>query len=895
MQLSEHARPDGWLTPAQRITAERIARETAARVNAAAQASAVPPSAPVTEEDTQTEKPLDGTRSAAPPDDRSPPIKTGPSKPVVRSPSRRGRSVFGWFTGFLGVLGAPLQLLALGLLGAGLFASIHVQELPGIESILEVKYEAPLQVFSRDGALLAEFGVERRRPVEYHDIPPIVINAFLAAEDSRFFDHGGVDATGIARAFLNLASTGTKAQGGSTITMQVTRNFLLSSEKTFQRKLAEVLLTLKVERELTKEQILGLYLNQIFFGHRAYGISAAASVYYDKDLKALTPAEAAMLAGIPKAPTTNNPVTNPQRALERRNYILGRMLELGYIDKDEYDVAVLTPDLAKLRRREPDLEAGYVAEMARQAVIEYYGGTALSEGLRVTTTIESPLQSAAQDAVRAALRAYDRRHGYYGAEAKVDLAGATQADMDVYLQSVTRLPDLTPGLVTTASASSAEVYLGGDRRIDLNLKQVAWAQEFRNANWRGPKPKRVTDVLAAGDLIRLRQDSDGRWELAQKPRVAGALISIAPQDGAVRALVGGYSFNESKFNRAIDMRRQPGSSFKPFVYAAALNKGWTPASLIKDEAIKVAGEPGWTPRNADLKELGPIRMRRALALSRNLASINLLQSVGIEEAQAYIRNFGFDIDALPLGLSLALGTGEMSPASLAEGYAVFANGGYHVKPYFIQRVETREGQVLFESNAPRSCADCWFKSEGNPARVEGTQQSQAAPQVIDPRIAYQMTSLLREVIETGTGGRAKELKRNDVVGKTGTTNDVRDSWFAGYQADFVTIAWMGFDDFEKLGRGEEGGRAALGMWIDFMAIALDGHPIAKLEPPPGMVRIRVDPTRGTETKSKSGIAEVVNVDHRNALGGPEPIKFSGRGSRDTSVRRTAPRVMDDLF
>ena len=819
-----------------------------------------------------------------------------------RRASPRSRSVFGWFFGFLGVLGAPLQLVALGLLGAGVFVSVHAPELPSVESLRQVQFEEPLRVFSSDGGLIAEFGIERRRPVAYEDIPPLVVNAFLATEDARFFEHGGVDAIGIMRALLSFASTGTKAQGGSTITMQVTRNFLLTSEKTFQRKLAEVLLTLQVERTLTKDQILDLYLNQIFFGHRAYGISAAAALYYNKELDQLTPAEAAMLAGIPKAPSSNNPVTNPERALERRNYILSRMLELGQIDREEYEIAVLTPDMARLHRRQPDLDAGYVAEMARQTVVEHYGEAALSQGYKVTTTIDARLQTAAQAAVRRALRDYDRRHGYRGAEAKIDLDGATEADMDVYLENVTRIPDLTPGLVTRASSGEAEIYIGSGRRVELGLKQVAWAQEFRNANWRGPRPRRVTDVLAVGDLVRLQHDGPGQgekvsWELGQMPSVAGALVSIAPQDGAVRALVGGYAFNASKFNRALDMRRQPGSSFKPFIFAAALHEGWTPASLIKDESVKLTGDQDWNPRNSDRKEMGPIRMRRALALSRNLAAINLLQSVGLEDAQNYIRAFGFALDAMPLGLSMALGTGEMSPMKLAEGYAVFANGGFHVTPYFIQRIESGDGQVLFESQAPRSCSDCWYRYGDDSARVQGTQTGAPAPQVIDPRIAYQITSLLREVVEAGTGTRAKKLNRQDIVGKTGTTNDVRDSWFAGYQADFVTIAWMGFDDFEKLGRGEEGGRAALGMWVDFMGTALENLPIAKLDPPPGMVQVRVDPTRGTETKAKSGILEMVNKEFSNALLGPEPVRVAGptKKKADTSVRRSAPRVMDDLF
>lgn len=766
-------------------------------------------------------------------------------------------------------------------------------------SLREVKLEQPLRVYSSDGALMAEFGVERRRPVPYEQMPPLLVDAFLATEDSRFFEHGGVDAIGVARAMLNLASTGEKSQGASTITMQVARNFFLTSEKTFQRKLAEVLLTLQIERALTKDQILDLYLNQIFFGHRAYGVSAAASLYYDKTLDQLTAAEAAMLAGIPKAPSTNNPIANPERALERRNYILGRMRELGFIDDQEYQIAILTPDLARLHRPQPDLEAGYVAEMARQAIEQHYGEAALNQGYRVTTTIESRLQTAAQSAVRLALRDYDRRHGYRGAEAELDLTGASEADLDAYLEAVSRLPDLTAGVVTAVASGRAEVYLGHGQRITLGLGQVDWAREFRSADRRGPRPRRLDDVLAVGDLIRVEQDAKGRWSLSQNPDVSGALVAIAPQDGAVRALVGGYSFTASKFNRAVDMRRQPGSSFKPFVFAAALNEGWTPASLLSDVTVKVPGQPGWNPRNADRKEMGPIRMRKALALSRNLASINLLQSVGIEDARSYMTAFGFDVATMPAGLSLALGTLEMSPIKLAEGYAVLANGGYRVMPYFIQRIESADGQIIFEANPARACDDCWYRYGKNDAHPRPLLEGPAAARVIDPRIAYQITSLLREVIESGTGTRAKQLKRSDIVGKTGTTNDVRDSWFAGYQADFVTIAWMGFDDFERLGRGEEGGRAALGMWVDFMGSALDGLPIATLEPPPGMVAVRVDPNRGTPTKARGGILEMVSEEYRDALQGPEPVRFAGSATgsaaKDTSVRRSAPRVMDDLF
>ncbi len=828
----------------------------------------------------------------------------GSSGPVRRRTPRAPRSIFGWLTYFLRPLGASVTFLALGLFGAAMFVQLTLPELPDVGAGLrDVQLVEPLRVYSADGALMAEFGIERRRLVAFADLPPRLIDAFLATEDSRFFEHGGVDVVGMGRALLSYASTGIKSQGGSTITMQVTRNFFLSPEKTFRRKLAEVLLALHVEQTLSKQEILELYLNQIFFGHRAYGVAAAADLYYGKQLTELTLPQMAMLAGLPKAPSSNNPISNPVRAMERRNYILGRMLELGYISKPEYESAVVEPDTARLHGPQVDLEAGYVAEMVRQEIVEHYGEAALDKGFRVTTTVDSRLQRAAQDALRKALRQYERRHGYRGPEAKVDLTGASEADMDAYLEDVARIPDLEPGLVTAIERGVARVYMGGGRVVELGLSQVSWAREFRNAGWRGPAPRRVSDVLEVGDLIRVRKSDKGRWELSPIPGVTGVLVSIAPRDGAVLALASGYSFNESNFNRAVDMRRQPGSSFKPFIYAAAMNEGWTPASLLKDEGVKVPKGVRWNPKNSDGKEMGPIRMRKALALSRNLATINLLQSVGLEDAQAYIRKFGFDLDAVPLGLTMALGTGETSPMKMAEGYAVFANGGYHVLPHFIVRIQDGDGQTLFEADPPRACSDCWYRvGDSPPARTEGTAQTNLAEQAIDPRIAYQITSLLREVVERGTGTRAKRLKRSDIVGKTGTTNDVRDSWFAGYQADLVTVAWMGFDAFHKLGRGEEGGRAALSMWADYMEDALKDRPIAKLEMPPGMVRVRVDGNLGTETKSKGGLTEEVMEEYRLMLLGPEPEQYAGSAKATTTKKKTAaapkrsaPKVVDDLF
>jgi len=800
------------------------------------------------------------------------------------------------------LLAAPLQLLLLALLGGGLYLGVILPELPDVEQLRDVHFKEPLQVYSADGALIGEFGIQRRQPVAYADIPPLVIQAFLATEDSRFFEHGGIDFNGLVRAVLNFAVTGEKSQGGSTISMQVVRNFFLTPEKSFRRKLTEALLTLHLEQALTKEEILELYLNQIFFGHRAYGISAAAALYYNKPLDALTLAEAAMLAGIPKAPSTLNPVTDPVRARERRDYILGRMRELGFITAEQYRAALASPDAARLHGTEIELDAGYVAEMARLEIIKHFGEEAVSRGYRVITTIESPLQQAAQQAVRKALHDYDERHGYRGAEARVSPETLTTDELESVLAERPEIPGLAAGLVLSTGAREAEIYLGQGERVRLGLDAVAWARPYRRLNVRGSRPHRVDQVLAAGDLIRLRREpgTQGRerWVLSQRPPVSGALVALAPRDGAVRALVGGYAFAESKFNRALDMRRQPGSSFKPFIHAAALHEGWTPASLVRDAALPLPQARGWNPKNADHKELGPIRLRKALALSRNLATINLLHSVGVANAQAYLERFGFGAEALPSGLSLALGTGELSPLKLAEGYAVFANGGYHVTPWFIQRIEDGEGRLLFEANPPRACDDCWYqRANAGAALTRGLRSAPLAEQVIDPRIAFQITSMLRSVIEQGTARRALELDRADIVGKTGTTNEMRDAWFAGFQAELVSVAWMGFDDFSSLGRGEFGGVGALGMWMEFMREALRNEPEAVLEAPAGMVRVRIDPDRGIETQAPTGMPEWIRVEYLQRLLGPEPVRMAN--SEPDTPTEPAPgsgtRLLDDLF
>ena len=835
------------------------------------------------------------------------PVKTASRQATPRNPRR---SILGALPGRAGlaVLAGIMNLAMAGGLVLAAFVAVTQSDLPTPDMLKEMRLQEPLRVYAADGGLMAEYGIERRSAVPFNAIPPLMVKAFLATEDTRFFEHDGVDLKGIARAVMSFVRTGERTQGGSTITMQVARNFFLSREKTFQRKFAELLLSIHIEHSFTKQEILERYLNKIFFGHRAYGVSAAAALYYGKQLDELNLAEMAMLAGLPKAPSANNPISNPQRAQERRNYILQRMRDLDYITQEQFRTASEFVDQARLHRKGVDLEAGYAAEMVRRNMVARLGEDAYLQGYQVTTTIEPRLQRAAQGAVRKALRAYDRRHGYHGAEAKYEVAGADDEQLDLLLEAVTRLPHLTAGIVVWASAKTAQVYVGEGKRIVLRLGQVGWARPFRNENWRGRAPRKVADTVAMGDLIRLRRNKKGTWELSQAPSVTGALVALSPLDGAIQAVVGGYYFEDSKFNRAVDARRQPGSSFKPFVYAAALDQGYTPASLVRDEPVSVryGRRRVWRPQNADHRNLGRIRMRVALTLSRNLASIHLLKRVGVEEARNYMQRFGFALEALPGGLSLALGTAEVSPLKMAGAYALFANGGFQVKPYFISRIENSDGEVVFEANLPRACVDCWARYQGSSAKTAalGRTDGPLAERVLAPGLVYEITSMMQDVIKHGTGRKALGLRRKDLAGKTGTTNKVRDSWFCGFQKDVVTVAWMGYDKFRPLGKRETGGQAGLGMWVDFMRKALKNKPRAILKPPRGMVRVRVSKASGRRVRS-GGVVEWVRAEYAHALQGPKPVAYVGGGEagknnksgRASSARakQSAPRVIDDLF
>jgi len=786
-----------------------------------------------------------------------------------------------------------------------------VPRLPSIATLEDVRLQVPLRVYTTGGELISEFGEKRRVPVEVSEVPRQMVNAFLAAEDDRFYEHPGVDWQAILRAAIHLLRTGEKAQGGSTITMQVARNFFLTREKTYARKINEILLALKIERELDKPEILELYLNKIYLGHRAYGVGAAARVYYGAPLEELTLPQVAMIAGLPKAPSRLNPVTGSERAIERRNYVLGRMLAQGFIDKSDYEAARRAPITASLHAPKVEVEAPYVAEMVRSEMVGRYGEEAYTSGLEVYTTIRARLQRAANAAVRRNLIAYDERHGYRGPEHHFELSGPIgEAEARELLAAFPVLAGTRPALVVAVEDDGAELVGAQRRRIRLDMTALRWARPYETANRRGPRPDSAADVLAVGDVVRVRRvpaaESAGtvgpprlRWRLAQLPAVEGALVSVDPRDGAILALVGGLDFRQSKFNRVTQARRQPGSNFKPFIYSAALEAGYTAASFVNDAPI-VFDAPGlesvWRPENYSGKYYGPTRLRQALAKSRNLISIRLLRSIGIETAIEHAARFGFDPKELPHNLSLSLGSGELSPLELVLGYAVLANGGYRVEPYFIERVQTDKGEVLMEAEPLRVCYRCEQTPVELEAEPESIEQLQAlvqeqgparrAKRVIPADNAWIMGSMLRDVIRQGTGRKALSLGRSDLAGKTGTTNEQKDAWFSGFNARIVTTVWVGFDQSRTLGRSETGARAALPMWIDYMDVALDGMPESVVDQPAGLVTRRIDPSTGAPASAGDANAIFETFRRENV---PEQTQISGGASRDQ------PLMPEQLF
>jgi len=738
--------------------------------------------------------------------------------------------------------------LVLSFSGAFLYLS---PGLPSVESLRSIQLQIPLRVYSTDGKLIAEFGEMRRSPIRFEDIPPDFIRALLAAEDDNFANHYGVDFTSLVRAATQLLASGHIQTGGSTITMQVAKNFFLTNERSFSRKINEILLALQIERELSKNEILELYVNKIYLGNRAYGVEAAAQVYYGKSIRDHSLAQLAMIAGLPKAPSRYNPLVNPQRSMERRDWILGRMYKLGAIDKARYDAALAEPIDARHHVQPIELNAPYIAEMARAEMVGRYGSDAYTEGFRVITTVPSQLQDAASAALHEGLIAYDQRHGFRGPETR--LPGLTR---EAWLQELAKhksIGGLQPAIVTQVEKSGIMVLLRNGEEQPVAWDSMKWARPFLNTNSLGPRPQKPADVAQIGDLVRVEPDKEsGALLFRQIPAAQSALVSLDPQDGAIRALVGGFSFEQSNYNRAAQAKRQPGSSFKPFIYSAALDAGFTASSLVNDAPIvfQEAGmEEAWRPKNDNNTFLGPIRLREALYKSRNLVSIRVLQTIGIDYALDYISAFGFNKQELPRNLSLALGTAGLTPLEIAGGWSVFANGGRKIQPYLIQRIESRDGKTLFTANPPRTPERLQLVEEQNASLLLEEPNAEvvkpvAAEQIIDERTAYIMTSMLQDVIKRGTGRRALALGRGDLAGKTGTTNESKDSWFSGYNADYMTTVWVGFDQPESLGRHEYGGTVALPIWMSYMGAALKDKPDHLPPEPAGLLSLRVDPLSG---------------------------------------------------
>ena len=724
--------------------------------------------------------------------------------------------------------------LGLAVLVVAFAAVVAFPNLPSLDALTDYRPKVPLRVFSADGKLIGEFGEERRAVVKIDAVPDLMKKAILAAEDDRFYEHGGVDYLGVIRAAASNFSVGGARQGASTITMQVARNFFLSREKTFTRKFHEALLAFKIEASLTKDQILELYINQIFLGQRAYGFATAAQTYFGKSLDQLEIAEMAMLAGLPKAPSRFNPVVNPQRARLRQQYVLRRMNALGYIDATQFAQAEKYVMPARREGTETTVHADYVAEMVRQVMYERFRDEAYTRGLRVHTTVVSEHQLAAYMAVRRGVIAYDRRHGFRGPERFVDLpANYTDEQLEDLLQDDPDSEGLFPAIVLQIDDKSAVVYRRGLGRVTVAGEGLRFAQ--RTIGEQAPLKQR----LRPGAVVRLQRDEKSNWYITQLPQVEASLVAVDPSDGAIRALVGGFDFNRTQFNHVTQAIRQPGSSFKPFIYSAALERGFTAGTVVNDAPLtfgaRETGSEPWEPKNYDGKYDGPMRIRTALARSKNLVTIRVLQAIGTQYAQDYITKFGFDPKLHPPYLTMALGAGAVTPLQMAAGYAVFANGGFRVAPFLIRRIEDAKGAVLFEAT---------------PAVAnEGSER------VIDERNAFMMTSLMQDVVRAGTATRAMSLGRSDLAGKTGTTNDFLDAWFVGYQPGLVAVSWIGFSTPRTLGSGETGGTAALPMWISYMAVALKGVPERPLVPPEGVAIARIDPATGLRDTSAGGISE----------------------------------------
>jgi len=720
-----------------------------------------------------------------------------------------------WFYSAL----AALAVTILPFLLLSLAALLTYPTLPSLEILTEYRPNIPLRVYSAEGVLIGEFGKERRALVKINEVPELMKNAILAAEDERFYEHGGVDYIGVIRAAISNFTSGGVKQGASTITMQVARNFFLTKEKTLSRKFNEMMLAFKIEHNLSKDEILELYVNQIYLGQRAYGFTTASQVYFGKSMNQLSPAEMAMLAGLPKAPSIFNPVVNPKRAKLRQQYVLRRMHELNYIDTATFEAAQIAPIIAKRGSQEFAVKSDYLAEMVRQVMFDRYQDDAYTQGFSVYTTIRQTDQKAAYESLRRGVIEYDRRHGYRGPEGFINLHDNIGEEfLEEALQEVSDNDDLLPAVVQSVSPKSITAYVKGGQIATISGDDLKFVQQTL-----GDKLSQ-NQRIRVGSLIRVQLDEKAQWQIGQLPQVESSFVSANPRDGAIYALVGGFDFNRNQFNHVTQAWRQPGSSFKPFIYSAALEKGFTPASIINDaplviDAAETGNEP-WYPKNYDDKFEGPMRMRQGLIKSKNLVSVRILQAIGPVYARDYITKFGFDKEKHGAYLTMALGAGSVTPMQMLGAYSIFANGGYKITPYFIQRIEDAQGKILEQAGPIRAGID--------------------AERVIDVRNAYSMVSMMQDVVRHGTAIRAMQLGRQDLAGKTGTTSDSLDAWFCGFHPTLVGISWIGFDNPHSLGDKETGGGAALPMWMGYIEKILPNLPEAVYTMPGNMVAARIN-------------------------------------------------------
>jgi penicillin-binding protein 1A len=767
--------------------------------------------------------------------------------------------------------------------------------LPSPQVMRSVEFQVPLRIYTRNGGLIAQIGEQRRIPATYEQIPDLVKHAFLAAEDDRFFEHHGIDYLGVVRAALVDTISGHKTQGASTITMQTARNVFLTLDKSIRRKLQETFVTYEMEHEFSKQEILGLYLNVIFLGQRAYGVAAASETYFGKPLDELTVAEAATLAGLPKAPSTYNPIVNPAAATGRRSYVLRRMLDVGFIDAATAEASNKEPMQARAHAPLYDVEAPYIAEMARLQVRQQFGAAAESAGYKVYTTIDGRLQAAANRAVRIGLIEYDRRHGFRGPVGHVNLTAEGRPEqLDGMVDEYSSIGELSPAVVVSVADKAVRVYAKSHGFAQIDWDGMSWARKVGTGEVLGPPPKTAADIVARGDIVYVIANNSGVAQLGQIPEAQSALVAMDPDDGGVAALVGGLDYYTNKYNRAVQARRLPGSGFKPFLYSAALDNGFTPASVLLDAPVVLEGdgiEASWRPENSHKEFGGPTRLREALVRSRNLVSIRLLRELGIPYATDYVSRFGFDKRALPQNLTLALGTVQATPLEVATGYSVFANGGFRVMPYYIDRIENAAGQVVWQAKPKEACELCEKPVDLGDLQqgISPTEQLQAADtlrggrgplppdqlaeRVISPQNDYLMTDMMADVIRSphGTGARAQILKRTDLAGKTGTTNEAKDTWFNGFTPHLVATVWVGYDQEKPLGEREEGARTALPIWIQFMREALKGVPDQRRPAPEGLVQLRVSSQTGALVgpENPDGYMETFMADHLPGAAGEE--------------------------